>query len=160
MRKEIYLALAELLKASSCGVQHISLWNVKIDQLEDEPTFGMPAVFIEFGDLDWKQGGNGAKTATATITLHIVMQTLADPAVGSEYQQEALQLFDTIDGIIAAVERKGGNCFNRLQHVRSTTDHDHGEVLHYTEVFVCEVTDTRRVPDAVCLPNGTPTINR
>lgn len=157
MRKEIYLQLIRLLNSKD-EIKHISLWNENIENLETEPTFQMPAVFIEFGEMEWKQGGNRAKNATTEITLHIITETLADISADAEYREEALSRFDIIDKAVASVECKGGKGFNKLQHKRSMTDHNHGRVCHDMEVFVCEVTDKRQVPEAMTMQDLKPEI--
>lgn len=141
MRKIIYLAIIERLKAAGLNIQHISLWNENITDLEQENGYGFPAVFVEFDPIKWEQRGGGVKSAPVTVRLHIVTETLADPSDGSQYQTEALEHFDTIDGIVYAVSGLAGDGFNRFQHIETIPDHNHDQIQHDVEVFTCEAKD-------------------
>ena len=158
MRKIIYLAIIECLKASGVDIRHISLWNDNTAKLEEENGFSLPAVFVEFLPFKWSQRAQGVKSATMAINLHIVTETLADPAGGSDFQFEALETFDVIDSVVAAVQGLSGEGFNKFQHVETLPDHNHEQVQHDIEGFVCEATDVSaarrrsqvQIKDAVC----------
>lgn len=137
--KSIYLAIIARLQVAACGVEHISLWNDNIANLEDENGYTFPAVFVEFEPLHWKQGTQGSKSATARINLHIVIESLADPSTGSQYQDEALQVFDTVDNIVDTISGLAGSGFNAMQHIGTTHDHNHDRIQHHIETFTCEV---------------------
>lgn len=141
MRKIIYLAIIARLKAAGSGVRHFSLWNENITDLEKENGYSFPAVFVEFEPFKWEQRGNGAKSATIRVRLHIVTETLADPSDGSQYQTDALEHLDTIDNVVDAVSGLAGEGFNRFQHVETIPDHNHDQIQHDIEVFSCEIRD-------------------
>ena len=143
MTKIIYLAIIDAIKSAQIGINHINLWNKQTDELEKSSGFALPAVFVEFDPIRWEQRGQGCKTATATIRLHIVINTLADPADGSLYQYDALQIFDIIDDVVDSVSGLAGEGFNSLMHVDTMPDHNHGQIQHHIEGFKCEISDNR-----------------
>ena len=141
MRKKIYLGIIERLKASECGIRTIGLWNNQLTEIEQETSFVMPAVFVEFEPMNYNQMAAGAKSSQCRIRLHIVNETLASPNEGEQYQNEALQVFDTIDAVVAAVSHLSGDGFNRMMHVGTMPDHAHGRIQDNIEVFTCEASD-------------------
>lgn len=145
MRKKIYLAIVEAIKTAGIDVRHISLWNENTTQLEAQNGFATPAVFVEFAPIQWAQLAQRAKGARVRVNLHIVTQTLADPADGSTFQDDALAALDTIDTIVSTVHGLSGEGFGKFLHVETVPDHNHEQLQHDVEGFVCEVTDTSAV---------------
>lgn len=142
MIKVIYLAIIDAIKAQT-GISYVSLWNNQTAELEKSDGFALPAVLVEFDPIRWEQRGQGCKVATATIRLHILIDTLADPADGSLYQYDALQIFDIIDDVVDSVSGLAGEEFNALMHVDTIPDHNHGQIQHHIEGFKCEISDNR-----------------
>lgn len=135
IRKLIYKDVCDRLRLA--GIAHVSMWNNNTEMLEENASFRLPAVFVEFEDMEWIQGGGGAYRANITVILHIITESLADPSDGSPYQDEALSTFSTITDVCNAIEGKGGNCYNKMVRKTSHLDHNHGQILHSMETFVC-----------------------
>ena len=94
MRKALYLAIIERLKAANLGIQHFSLWNNNLDTLSTEQGYAFPAVFIEFEPIHWQQEQRRVRTSQIRVRLHVVSDTLGSPADGSQYQQQGLEHLD------------------------------------------------------------------
>ena len=72
MRKELYNLLCRELGAIT-EIKHIDLWNRNVEFIEQEEGWERPAVFVEFGSIQWKPIVNGVEyRAEPQITLHIV----------------------------------------------------------------------------------------
>lgn len=177
MRKQIYLAIIERLK---CVVKvdgviqfippeeietmqeppervilHFSLWNNNLEKLEQEKGYRFPAIFIEFEVITWEQMGNRTMSGDARIRLHIVTHTLTTPEDGSLYQGQALEYFDLLDAVGAAMQGFAGMNFNGFQLVESLTDHEHPEdIYHNEECFVTRITNTSAVRKPTKLQNA------
>lgn len=149
MRKALYLAIIERLKAANLGIQHYSLWNNNIESLSTEQGYQFPAVFIEFEPIQWAQEQQRVRTAQIRVRLHIVTDTLGSPADGSQYQQEGLAHLDLLEQIDAAVQGLCGENFNGFMLVESVPDTDHENVLHNEECFVTQVCDQTAVKQTV-----------
>jgi hypothetical protein len=147
MRKVIYLAIIEAIKDADTDVRHISLWNENTVELEAQNGFACPAVFVEFAPIQWQQRTGRVKAAQLRVNLHIVTETLADPADGSTFQSAALDTFDVIGDIVATIQGLSGEGFNKFQHVETVPDHNHEQLQRDVEGFVCEVTDTGAVKE-------------
>lgn len=141
MRKEIYLSLIERLSSimaadGSAAIRHIDLWNENVSFIAEE-VFAMPAVFVEFGAIEWKQLSQGDQTGLLDIRLHIV--TLASESAARHRHIQALDYFDLIDRITAAVSTMSRELFGPLHRIRSQTNHNHEGILDSVEVFRCHI---------------------
>ena len=137
MRKEIYLALIEAIQIADIGIQHISLWNENTIDLEAESGYALPAIFVEFEPIEWQQMGGRGRNKEMHINLHVVWDSLAEPSADSIYQQDALAVFDLLDDVVAVATTISGEYFSRWVHIGSDTDHNHAQVQHHIERFVC-----------------------
>lgn len=146
MRKQLYLAVIQRLKTITSAngepvLKHFDLWNQNVAFIEQEAIFGMPAVFIEFTPIDWKTLGGGVQTANIVFHLHIVTATPGSAADGSDFQPDALQLFDLLEDIHRALNGFRGQHFRMMQRISSQTNHNHEEVIESIETFSVNVDD-------------------
>ncbi len=142
MTTTIYKTLCERLSAAGIGIQYISLWNNNTAQMSAEAAFGMPAVFIEFLPVEWKQLQNGVRSAETHIVLHILQESVATSEHGGQYQDIALERLVFFEKINACVQGLSGEKFNTFMLVTSELDHDHDSITHDAAEFVTHITDT------------------
>lgn len=150
MRKIIFLTLRQALLAvaDSQGealVRHVDLWNNQLSYIEEEQPFDTPAVFVEFGPIDWQPLPHGAREAVVSISLHVV----TDSRVGR--WAEAVGRFDLLDSINAALHGLAygddrGNAMDSLSIVRSTTDSDFDELQDNVETYSAHITAAAPFP--------------
>ncbi|MEG1842399.1 MAG: hypothetical protein RR221_06760 [Alistipes sp.] len=145
MRKTIYKAITDRLKGTKLNIKHISLWNRNTEQLAKQKGFRLPAVFVEFEQIQWSQLQTRARSADLRVRLHIITGTLASPEDGGRYQDQALEHLDLIESISGAMQGLCGNGFNCFMLSESVTDHDHDRVRHDEECYVTRVNDTSAV---------------
>lgn len=146
MRKQLYLAVIERLKTltDSYGepiIRHFDLWNHNVEFIEQESIFDMPAVFIEFAPITWKNLQGPVQEADITIKLHIATRWEDLSADGTESQEQALQLFDMLDNIKKTLSGLQGPGYNGFKRVGSDTNHDHEEIVESIETFQVHVID-------------------
>lgn len=97
MRKELYNLLCRELGAI-VEIKHIDLWNRNVEFIEQEEGWERPAVFVEFGPIQWKPIVNGVEyRAEPQITLHIVTDWTGAASEGSPFKEDALEVFDLPD---------------------------------------------------------------
>jgi hypothetical protein len=142
MRKAIYLALSERLKASGLGILRISLWNNDLERITANTAFRTPAVFIEFEPIEWRQRSLGARDADVRVHLHIITRTSATPEKGGKYQTQALAHLDLADRINAVVQGFSGDGFNTFTLVGTIPDHEHDQLIHEDLIYATHVVDT------------------
>ncbi len=141
MRKQIFKAIADAVAAVP-GVAFVDLWNNQVQLLNGGSAFPVPAVFIEFEQIDWKQQNMGARRGALAVRLHVVTRAVPthghnDPRIG-----EALAVFDLLDSINAAMQDLRGTDFSGFMLSTSATNHDHAEIVENVERYVCGVQDT------------------
>lgn len=136
-RKELYKDLCERLKTVQNGaIRHIDLWNHNVEYIEQETAWERPAVFVEFGAIQWKPfTGGRVQRGTFQVRLHIVTDWAGSAADGSDSQEEALQVFDLSEAIQAALYDMDGSVCSTLELVETHTNHNHEEIVESIEVY-------------------------
>jgi len=112
-------------------ILHYDLWNRQVEFAEQEIPFSTPAVFIEFNPIDWKSEGQGVQDGIVMFGLHII----------TSFQYGPLKALDLSDKLNTCLTGFNGECFGSMERVRSTTCHDHEELLDSVEIFRCHVKD-------------------
>lgn len=145
MRKEIYRTLCKKLKGiPECDIQHIDLWNRNVEFIEQEDGWSRPAVFIEFGQIEWNPVvGNRIIRGDGTIKLHIVTDWKGGTADGSEFQEESLAVFDFSQKIYEAINGLSGSHYSSFTLSQSHTNHDHEDIVETIEVYKFKCTMER-----------------
>ena len=68
-------------KHLTAGAKRVDYWKGQTDMGQNDPI--MPAVFVDFGTIQWTNLGNGAKQGTALLAFHIVDQTVQETRSGA-----------------------------------------------------------------------------
>ena len=135
MRKQIFTAIAEKLLTIP-GITYVDLWNDNGAHFAGGAVYPLPSVFVEFETIEWHQQNAGARRADIAVRLHILNRATAgihgslDPAMA-----EALQRFDLLDSINAAMQGLRGENFAGFMHTISATNHAHEEIVEDVECF-------------------------
>lgn len=138
MRKLVFLSVSEALKGLQV-IKTFGMWNQQIAFAEEE-VFDTPAIFIEFGNMPWRSLGGGVMQTDSSFKLHIVTEYKGSEEDGSLQQADALNRFDILESIDAALlNLSGGNAtsnqFINVLPSTSSTNHDHGELVEDIEEF-------------------------
>lgn len=143
MRKQLFMAIVERLKERVKEVKFIDLWNEQIAVIQTGSTWPLPAVFIEFEPYDVHQQGNRVRMATVNIRLHIVTRSVAHNGSDDKKRMaQALEIFDLIEKVDAAINGLAGDCFSSFMLINSATNHNHAELIESIETFTTRITDT------------------
>ncbi len=134
MRSTIYNLIKSAL---SDFVAHIGLWNEQVLYAETEQAFNLPAVFVEFADINWTQQLHGVRDAVAEIRLHII--TDSRTADWSD-ALDNLAIADTISDTLHALHNQSG--VDSLTLVSTHTDHNFDELRNDIETYQCHITYT------------------
>lgn len=161
MRKQVYLSLKERLQrliisdtgdiitatdqmldnivnegiVPNFAIKHIALWNRQVEFLEHENIFSMPAVFIEFDKIQWRQQGSGIQDAELIIGLHVLTSAVPEGYDGDLYH---LELLDSINNCLHKFQ---SSHIGSMERSVSVPCHDHAEILDSTEIFRCVIYD-------------------
>lgn len=137
MRKKIFYAIAHHLKEHVPGIKFIDLWNEHLAAITNTTAWPVPSVFIEFEQYDVRQLANHVCMADVPVRLHIITRTKSYTA-GHEDKRidDALDYFDLIDQVHAAMVTLAGDNFSTFMLTASATNHNHAELLESIERYV------------------------
>lgn len=159
MRKELYQAICDRLgrlykmpDGSACElmdglevpegaerlVPHIDLWNHNVEFIEQEENWARPAVFVEFCPIRWKPIVPGVEyRAEPFVNLHVVTDWVGAASEGSDFKEEALEVFDLPELIHEKLTCLEGDTFMEFDLAESRTNHNHEDIVEHIEVYQC-----------------------
>ena len=142
MRKELYQDLIAALKLikdenDQPKIKHIDLWNQNVAFISEDESWPMPAVFIEFGQIDWKplNGPQKSWTGTGTVMLHIVTEWQGSAADGSSEMDGNLECWSLAEEIQQKVEGGCGNSYRNISLQQTLTNHNHEDIVENIEIY-------------------------
>ena len=136
VRTELYRDIAGRL-ADVGEIRYIDLWNRNVEFLEQERPWPTPAVFIEFGEIDWKTaktGGGLSLRGTGSLLIHIVTEWDGDDETecGCCCGIDRLGLSDTVQ---ERIEGMSGEGYDGVSLSRTLTNHDHEDIVENIDVY-------------------------
>ena len=136
MRKHLYKDLCRILMDIP-GVEHVDLWNQDVEFLDESAAFPRPAVFVEFGQIDWEPLSSPTPCwrGSGTVNLHIVTDWNGDAAPDSESMDDNLMGWKLAERIHLAVEGMSGIGYDSLRCVSTITNHNHEDIVDNIEVY-------------------------
>lgn len=126
MRKDLFRTVRETLAIHVPEVRHVDLWNQNVEFVEEETAWERPAVFVEFGPIDWEPLVGGNLIGRGQVRVHVV----TDWNAGG--QEAAWYLSNKID---RALNRSFGDQFKIMALVETATNHNHEELLESIDTF-------------------------
>ena len=147
MRKQLYLDIKNRLKTVTDEngdqlFQHFDLWNRQVEFIEQETPFVCPAVFIEFGRIEWHTLSKKVQDCNLRVILHIVTEWHSDTADYSPTEQQALEFLDISDRVAMALQGFSTTYMNSWMRSASITNHDHETYVDNVEEYTCYLRDT------------------
>lgn len=140
MRKAIFNAVAQAV-ADVPGVEFVDLWNDDGSYFTGGWVYPLPAVFVEFESIEWQQQGMGARRGSLLLRLHLFTRAVPTHGHTDPRIPEALEVFDLLDRINAAMQGLRGDNFSGFMLKTSATNHAHAEIWENVERYVCGVQD-------------------
>ena len=149
MRKQLYQDLHMVLK-SIPGIKHVDLWNRNVEFLEEDEAFPMPAVFIEFGQIDWAPLNGSLLNwhGTGNLNLHIVTEWNGSAEPGTAEMKDNLLGWRLAEKIHKAIEDLRGDGYYIYGCTSSISNHDHEDIVDNIEVYRFKVNRTLSDDDA------------
>ena len=142
IRKDIINAVFNCISNNVPEVKFIDLWNEHMADITGGASWPMPAVFIEFEEIQWRQEGLNSRRADVGLRLHIITQAVNTSSGHTDANmQSALEYFDLIDRITSALQGLHGDNFSPLMLSHSATNHNHAELIESIERFVFNARD-------------------
>ena len=141
MRKQIFQAICTRLAERVPDIQFIDLWNNNVATLSGGAVWPLPAVFVEFEQIEWRQQNNGCRRGDVAVRLHLVTRAVVTHGHADPKMPGALEFLDLIDRMNAAMQGLRGENFAGFQLTTSATNHDHAELMESVERYVTSVQD-------------------
>lgn len=142
IRKDIINAVFNRISNNVPEVKFIDLWNEHLADITGGASWPMPAVFIEFEEIQWRQEGLNSRRADVGLRLHIITQAVNTSSGHTDNNMQAsLEYFDLIDRITSALQGLHGDNFSPLMLSHSATNHNHAELIESIERFVFNARD-------------------
>ncbi len=160
MRKQIFQAICARLTERVPDIQFIDLWNNNVQTLNGGAVWPLPAVFVEFEPIEWRQQNNGARRSDVAVRLHLVTRAVGTHGAADPKMSDALGFLDLIDQINAAMQGLRGDNFSGFQLTTSATNHDHAELMESVERYITNAQDTTAMPKAAKVSGIAPTLGK
>ena len=142
MRKQLYMAIANHIKAKVPAIKYIALWNEHLAEIQAGTAWPTPSLFIEFEQYQVRQLANHACQADVGIRLHVITRTVVTPAGANDRAQcIALAYFDLLDAVHAAMATLTGPTFTTFQLTDCLTNHNHAELIESVERYITRAVD-------------------
>jgi hypothetical protein len=139
-------------------IKFLDLWNNNVAALGGGAVWPLPAVFVEFEMIEWRQQNNAARRGNVAVRLHLVTRVVNSHGHDDPKMSETLAFLDLIDRINMAMQGLRGDNFSGFQLTTSATNHDHAELLESVERYVTSAQDTTAVPESARVEGITATL--
>lgn len=118
-------------------IRHIDLWNQNVEFIEDEQPWQRPAVFIEFGEIQWSTIGGASilLRGVCPLTLHVVTDWMGGTADGETTRQASVVSMDLSEQISAEVLKIRGESFHNIRLESSAPNHNHEDIIESIERY-------------------------
>lgn len=160
MRKQIFQAICVRLTERVPDIQFIDLWNNNVQTINGGAVWPLPAVFVEFEQIEWRQQNNAARRGDVAVRLHIITRAIATHGHDDPKISDALGFLNLIDQINAAMQGLRGDNFTGFQLTTSATNHDHAELLESVERYITSAQDITSMPNAAKVVGVVPTLRK
>jgi hypothetical protein len=130
-----------------CLVQFVQLWNNQLESLKAKDTeanimysFSLPALFVEFLNLETEQLGNGIQLyVNLLIRIHILHR---QEDAGDGTLEQNLAVFDLRDAVQLALQSFRPAGASEFIRQKQEMDYNHNNVYHYIMDYGCTYIDT------------------
>ena len=136
----IYLALAARLK-DRLDPKTVDLWNTQPANTQIAAVH-LPAIFIDFDRIEWKDNQSGLQEGRAEIRIWVVQNTLAESRYGGHSTDRAMKPLQYLTQVHTALQGFSGDGFGSLTRVATAVDHDHDHLLVHSHTYITQITDT------------------
>ena len=147
MISELYSKIAEAVSQIRRSpdeaplVKHIDLWNRNVEFIEEDSPWDCPAVFIEIGEVSWRQISGAVKSyqGSCELTLHVVTRWAGNTSYGELGSEASVSSMDLSELISRAVLEVNGMTFGNIKLLSSAPNHDHDDIIECIERFSIEL---------------------
>lgn len=129
---DIYNAIKARLASKVPEVTFVRMWNNQTANGNEQP-LSAKNLFIDFGEIPWRQMGSGLQDAELTILFRLVVQ---------DYKDEDVDFFQVRDKIHRAFNGFNGPNWSSFTRVFEKPDEDDFQFYTYQMAYRCRYVDT------------------
>jgi len=116
VRIEIYETLSQKL----ADLNYFEIIDIYKGQFSDEEANRIshfPCTFVTINSIDYEETMFDLIEGTALIDVHVFFRQFSDTEVGSNEQEEALEILTIMDTVVDELQGTSGNFFSELSQV-------------------------------------------
>lgn len=129
------------------AIAFVQLWNNQLDSLKAADTeanilysFSLPALFVEFMNLETEQLGNGNQVyANLVVRIHILHR---QEDAGDGTMEQNVTVFSLRDAVQAALQNFRTAGASEFTRQKEEMDYHHNNIYHYVLDYGCTFVDT------------------
>lgn len=99
----------------------VEWWNKNTEFLQEDTPFELPALFIEFGTVDYAPQKGGYEPGQCDVLLHVVVDG---------HKSDPVDSLDRCEQLIGILRPQ----LWYMRRLQSVSNHDHGEIIEFLEV--------------------------
>lgn len=132
MKKQLYIALSKRLLKEVPELKYVARYRGQPNDAEKARVFARPAVFVQFGRIDWRRELQGIQEGDCDLLLHVVYDSWSDSfrqkkagsddGAAASSQEKDLAEFDVLEKIHQALEGWSGESWVGLTRVAEDLD--------------------------------------
>lgn len=142
-RQKLYEDISATIKEHMPIVAHVGLWNEDVTFVEQDAPWSRPAVFVEFGDIEWERvkatDFGKCVRGRGNIRLHVVTDWTDDSGYTAAFKiiedmWEALEQIPD-DSTQEETKPKSVSSYSVSYPTLTQTNHNHEGLLENIETF-------------------------
>lgn len=151
-KRNAYMAFYDDLRALAAErlpwVRHLDLWQNQVSYAEEgEEEIVLPALFVEFGRVEWMQQGMGTLSGDCAVRIHILSHSLQGSAFAGE-GTDALEFLQMCDELNDNVVQMFSPYYTSPMHTATEHDTNATSVRHTVEEYAVRLAEGREVETA------------
>jgi hypothetical protein len=130
-----------------CMIQFVQMWNNQLESLRAADTeanimysFSLPALFLEFLNLETEQLGNGIQLYDNLVVRIHILHRQEDAGDGT--MEQNLAVFGLRDAVQLALQNFRTSGASEFIRQKQEMDYNHNNVYHYIMDYGCTYIDT------------------
>lgn len=131
-RLELYNAIMAAVGEHAPEIAHVGFWNNSVVYSAEEISFPLPALLVEFGDIEWdtfcKLGDGLMARGDGTVTLHLLTEFRGDADFAA-----AFQAMEELGEAMASIPSEAD--YDVICPVQTHTDGDHTDLMETVDSY-------------------------
>ena len=116
LRKDLYIAVSEKLDSLK-RFEWIDLYKGQLDNKDEAYPTGFPCAFVSVSRIQFEDMTLNAQEGRVQVDVWLFFNKGGDTFVDAADKAESLDIIDTTDEVVAAIQWLDGDCFTPMQQI-------------------------------------------